>query len=86
MGTMSRRFCDICHTDQDVDECTIVYSYGRRRPWAVDLCPACYEAKMGDLIKKSHPVKRSNVRPQGTIEETILRPEQLAGRPIEHKP
>lgn len=72
MATVPRKVCDLCRTDQDVDECMIVYQYQKSRPWAVDLCQRCYEQRFGDLLKKAHPVHRSNIKPQYRIEETTF--------------
>ncbi len=77
MATVPKKVCDLCRSDRDIEECVVVYRYGKSRPWGVDLCQACYDQRMGDLIKLSHTVKRANIRPQYKMVESVLTPEQL---------
>jgi hypothetical protein len=77
MATVARKVCDMCLSEKDVEELVISYKFEAGKPWAVDLCGRCYEARFSDLVHKSRPVKRANLRPQYRIKETVLRPEQL---------
>lgn len=83
MATVAKKICDLCRSDQDVDECIIVYRFELGRPWAIDLCGKCYGKKFGDLEAKAHPVKRGNIRPQHRMKETFVTAAQLAGKPRE---
>lgn len=70
MATVPKKVCDLCRTDNDVDECVVVYRYERGKPWGVDLCRSCFHQRFGDLQKKSHPVRRANIRPQYRVIRT----------------
>jgi hypothetical protein len=77
VATVSRKVCDTCGSEKDVEELVISYKFEAGKPWSVDLCGRCYTTRFSDLMDKSRPVKRANLRPQYRIKETVLRPEQL---------
>lgn len=77
MADVVRKICDLCRTEGGVSEILIAPRLESSRPWGVDLCPRCYEDRFGDLYRVSHPVKRSNLRPQLRLSETKIGPENL---------
>lgn len=77
VATVAKRVCDLCRTDENVDEVVVVRKWRKSTPYGVDLCASCYTTTLGMLEKKGHPVKQSNVRPPVRMKETILTPAQL---------
>lgn len=77
MADVMRKLCDLCHTEKDVAEVMVAPRFEKSRPWGIDLCPDCYQQRLGDLFLASHPVKRSNLRPQVKIVETPITEENL---------
>lgn len=80
MATVARKVCDSCRSEENVDECIVSYHFEEGKPWAVDLCERCFLKRLGDLVGKSHSVKRSNLRPQYRMVETKITEKQLGIR------
>lgn len=83
MAIVSKRACDLCKSEDDVNEMIVSFRFQQGRPWAVDLCASCYRARFDDLFAVSHSVKRSNLRPQYRVKETEVTAAQLKGKPRE---
>lgn len=64
MAVQTRRVCDLCRSDQDVDTMTVVWHYEEARPWEIDLCERCYEGRMADLAAEGRKATINNTRPQ----------------------
>lgn len=77
MATVAKKVCDLCGSDDNVDELFAAYRFEESMPWGLDLCEPCYHEKFGAFVAKSHPVKRTTIRPQIRVVETVLEPEQL---------
>lgn len=74
---MAKLVCDTCSSTSDVEECMVSYRFGTAAPWAVDLCDDCYRKHFGALFKRSHPVRRTLLKPQIRVKRTEVTPEQL---------
>lgn len=77
MADVVRKLCDLCHTENDVAEIMVAPRFEKSKPWGIDLCAGCYQNRFGDLFRASHPVKRSNLKPQLRLRETVIGPENL---------
>lgn len=77
MATKTVVTCDLCGSDADVHDMTVIYQYGKGKPWEIDLCSRCFEGRMRDMADLGRRAKISNVRPQARIKETKLTPANL---------
>lgn len=77
MGTVERRFCDLCQSEDKVEAMTVVRGYGKRAPWEVDICQACFDKRLADLRSKSRRPDINNVRPQHRLVKTEISEENL---------
>lgn len=77
MAVESRRICDLCKSDKDVDTMTVVWQYAKGKPWEIDLCARCYVSRMGDMAKEGRRAKINNVRPQYRIKKTEIGKDNL---------
>lgn len=81
MATVARRVCDLCGNEDGVEELIVSYRFQEGKPWGLDLCPECYELRFGGLVDLSHPIRRTQIRPQYRVRETFVTEAQLRGRP-----
>lgn len=77
MATRQIMVCDLCGETDNVDTVTIVWNYGRSKPYELDLCQRCYKNRLGDLAEKGRRAQRNNTRPQARIKKTEITEDML---------
>lgn len=77
MALVSRRICDLCSTESEVETLTVVYKRSDNRPWELDLCQRCYRSRLGDMADKGRRAKASNVRAPARVKKTVITADDL---------
>lgn len=69
--------CDSCGGEDDLHTLLVSYRVEGAQGWQVDLCPSCYQGMFGALMKKSVPARKTTLKPQRRMTETIITEKNL---------
>ena len=67
MAVQQIRYCDVCHTDTDVE--IMVVAYGKEA-WEVDLCRACFDKQADTYNDHKRRTTKSTIKPQHRFKKT----------------
>lgn len=56
--------CDVCRSEENVRDLTILNGYGMSEPWTIDLCNRCFQERFSDLLELGRVARVNRLRPQ----------------------